>query len=127
MKKITNKVSLFLGALLISSVCFAAHGDKQDIARQCDSMGSDLSRLAENANADSCAFEVKYAGWLLKGTSLLVRSERYQYGLDNLKQAKRQLEKVVLAPEKCRYLSPLVKPHLAQLEPLIQELEWITH
>ncbi len=127
MKKITTKATLFLGALLLSGVCFSAPGDKEDIARHCESMGNELGSLGENSNTDPCAFDVKYSGWLLKGTSILVRSDRYQYGLDNLKQAKGRLEKVYLASQKCRYLSPVVKPHLAELEHLISELEWISH
>jgi hypothetical protein len=127
MKKITTKASLFLGALLLSGVCFSASGDKEDIARHCESMGNQLGGMAENTNSDPCAFDVKYSGWLIKGTSILVRSERFHYGLDNLKQAKGRLEKVYLAPQKCRYLSPEVKPYLAELEHLINELDWISN
>ncbi|HAT7956489.1 TPA: hypothetical protein GJ770_04120 [Legionella pneumophila] len=122
-KKIATKATAFGSTLLLTGICFSAQIDKEAISRRCDNVYNTLERMFEEQKAAFCAYYVQYAGWVMQGTTALVRSERYPTALKNLRVADGNLSRIYSKSQECAYFSPKVKPSLDEVKSLINELE----
>lgn len=121
--KAITSVATFVSALLVAGMCFSAQIDKEAISTRCEMVYNTLDKMFEEQKHERCAYEVKYAGWMMQGSAALVRAERYPDALKSLRIAEEKLSIIYVKHKQCPRLSRQVIPSLKEVNSLINELE----
>lgn len=122
MKIILRAVPILLTGLLLAPASYSSSLDKNELAIKCESVAKKLEQMVENNPLKSCSVDVTYSGWVVEAAADLIRHERFQYALQNLKAANGRLNKVYLSSQECAYFSPMVKSSLDDVIKLQSEL-----
>ncbi|MCE3045420.1 hypothetical protein [Legionella sp. 16cNR16C] len=123
-KKITAmKAATLVSSLLLTGIGFSAPIDKEAISMRCEMVYNTLDKLFEENVSTPCAFDVQYAGWVMKGAANLVRTERYPQALKNLRIVEGNLKEIHSRTQDCAYFSAKVVPSLNEVNRLITELK----